>query len=72
MPLQDDGQPQVITRYVGESPGDTETAGCPVGVAVVRTDGIIAVLDGQDVDATTGRNMLREKVNLADVPFLTV
>jgi hypothetical protein len=67
IPLQDKRQVDLIARFAGDSPGDTETAGCPLRVVVRST--IVAVLDGQDIDSTMGLDKAGEKISLTDVPF---
>ena len=60
-----------MAEFAWESPGDTETAGCPLRVVVARNV-IVAVLDGQDVGSTVGSDQVGEKINLADVSLLII
>jgi len=69
IPLQDKRQVDLIAR-AWDSPGDTETAGCPLRVVVGNA--IIAVLDGQDIGSTIASNMAGEKINPTDVPLLII
>jgi len=67
MRLQDKRQVNPI-RFAWESPGDTETASCTLGVVIER-NAIVAVLNGQDIDSTIGSDQVGEKINLTDIPF---
>ena len=70
--LQDKRQVDVIPKFAWGSPGDTETAGCPLRVTIGRANVVVAVLDAQDIGSTVGFDMAGEKINLTDISLLII